>query len=71
MARGNRNGTVLDLIVIFVRRRAPFNIQIKFADVVKLLNCVSLKSSKNGLSHSQWVNLICLCLRYDTSLVER
>ena len=40
----------------FVRKRAPLNIQIKLTNFVKLLNCVSLKSSKNGLS-CQWENL--------------
>ena len=39
----------------FVRKGAPSNIQIKLANFVKLLNCVSLKSSKNGLSR-QWEN---------------
>ena len=34
----------------FVRRRASLNIQIKLTNFVKLLNCGSLKSSKNGLS---------------------
>ena len=38
-----------------VRKRAPLNIQIKLTNFVKLLNCVSLKSSKNGLS-CQWEN---------------
>ena len=39
----------------FVRKRALLNIQIKLTNFVKLPNCVSLKSSKNGLSH-QWEN---------------
>ena len=39
----------------FVGNRAPLNIQIKLTNFVKLLNCVSLKSSKNGLSR-QWEN---------------
>ena len=52
MARGNKNGTVLDLIVI-CEISAPLNIQIKLTKFVKLLNCGSLKSRKNGLS-SQW-----------------
>ena len=39
----------------FVRKRAPLNIQIKLTNFVKLRNCVSLKSSKNGLSR-QWEN---------------
>ena len=39
----------------FVRNRAPLNIQIKSKNFVKLLNCVSLKSSKNDLS-CQWEN---------------
>ena len=34
----------------FARRRAPLNILIKLTNFVKLLNCVSLKSSKNSLS---------------------
>ena len=34
----------------FSRRRAPLNILIKLTNFVKLLNCVSLKSSTNGLS---------------------
>ena len=34
----------------FVRKRTLLNIQIKLTNFVKLLNCVSLKSSKNGLS---------------------
>ena len=34
----------------FVRKRALLNIQIKMTNFVKLLNCVSLKSRKNGLS---------------------
>ena len=51
LARGNKNGIVLS----FARRRAQLNIQIKLTNFVKLLNCVSLKSSKNGLS-GQWDN---------------
>ena len=39
----------------FARKRAPLNTQIKLTNFVKLLNCVSLKSSKNGLSR-QWEN---------------
>ena len=39
----------------FVRKRAPLNIPKKLTNFVKLLNCVSLKSSKNGLSR-QWEN---------------
>ena len=40
----------------FVRERAPLkNIQIKLTNFVKLLNCVSLKSCKNGLPR-QWEN---------------
>ena len=39
----------------FVRKRAPLNIQIKLSNFVKLLNCVSLKSRKNGLSRL-WEN---------------
>ena len=39
----------------FVRKREPLNIQIKLTNFVKLLNCVSLKLSKNGLSR-QWEN---------------
>ena len=39
----------------FVRKRVPLNIQIKLPNFVKLLNCVSLKSSKNDLSR-QWEN---------------
>ena len=39
----------------FARRRAPLNIQIKLRNFVKFLNCVGLKSSKNGIS-SQWEN---------------
>ena len=39
----------------FVRERAPLNIQIKLTNFVKWLNCVSLKSSKNGLSR-HWGN---------------
>ena len=34
----------------FVRKREPLNILIKLRNFVKLLNCLSLKSSKNGLS---------------------
>ena len=34
----------------FARRRAPLNIPIKLTNFVKLLNSVSLKSSKNSLS---------------------
>ena len=48
-----KNGTVLDLS--FVRKRTTLNIQIKLTNFVKLLNCVSLKSSKNGLCR-QWEN---------------
>ena len=39
----------------FVRKRTTLNIQIKLTNFVKLLNCVSLKSNKNGLSR-QWEN---------------
>ena len=39
----------------FVRKRLPLNIQIKLTNFIKLLNCVSFKSSKNGLSR-QWEN---------------
>ena len=39
----------------FVRKRAASNMQIKLTNFVKFLNCVSLKSSKNGLSR-QWEN---------------
>ena len=38
-----------------VRKRAPLNIHIKLTNFVSLLNCVSLKSSKNGLSR-HWEN---------------
>ena len=48
----------------FVRKRAPLNIQIKLTNFVKLPNCVSLKSSKNGLN-------FCFCLRYKMRLLER
>ena len=41
------------ILLSFVRRRAPLNIQIKLTNFVKLLNCVSLNSSKIGLSR-QW-----------------
>ena len=34
----------------FARRKALLNIEITLTSFVKLLNCVSLKSSKNGLS---------------------
>ena len=44
----------------FVRKRAPLNIQIKLTNFVKLLNCVSLKSSKNGLSRPWKIELLCL-----------
>ena len=56
MARGNKNGTVPDLIVI-CEKKGTIQIQIKLTNFVKLLNCGSLKSSKNGLSR-QWENLI-------------
>ena len=41
------------ILLSFTRRRAPLNIQIKLKNFVKLLNCASLKSTKNGLSR-QW-----------------
>ena len=45
----------------FVRKRAPLNIQIKLTNFIKLLNCVSLKSSKNGISiFSGKIELLCL-----------
>ena len=37
----------------FASRTTPLNIQIKLTNFVKWLNCVSLKSSENGLSR-QW-----------------
>ena len=38
------------ILLSFVRKRAPLNIQIELTNFLKLLNCVSLKSNKNGLS---------------------
>ena len=45
---------LLDLIAM-CEKRAPLNIQIKLTNFVKFLNCVSLKSSENGLS-GDWEN---------------
>ena len=47
----------MELYLSFARRRAPLNIQIKLTNFVKLLNCVRLKSSKNGLSRQSenWI----------------
>ena len=45
------------ILLSFARKRAPFNIQIKLTNFVKLLNCLRLKSSKNGLFR-QWENWI-------------
>ena len=44
----------------FVRKRAPLNIQIELTNFVKLLSCVSLKSSKNGVSRQWKIELLCL-----------
>ena len=52
------------------RRRAPLNIQIKLTNFVKLLNSVSLKSSKNGLSR-QWEHLFSLFAIKDEGTGEK
>ena len=41
-------------------RRARLNIQIKLTNFVKLLNCVSLKSSKNAFLVSGNIEFLCL-----------
>ena len=43
-----------------MRRMAPLNIQIKFTNFVKLLNCVSLKSRKMPFLVSGKIEFLCL-----------
>ena len=59
MARGNKNGTALDLLVI-CEEKGTLNIQIKLTNFVKLLNCVSLSQVKMAFRVGGKIELLCL-----------
>ena len=59
LARGNKNGTVLDLIVI-CEKKGSIKYSNKTDNFVKLLNCVSLKSSEKGLLVIGKIEFLCL-----------
>ena len=59
MARGNKNRTVLDLIAM-CEKKGTIRYSNKIDNFVKLLTCVSLKSSKNGLSSDWETDFLCL-----------
>ena len=54
-----------------MRKSAPLNIQIKLTNFVKLLNCASLKSSKNGLLVSGKIELLSLFATQDEVTGEK